>query len=244
MVTDCHNCPLRAQPQFKSLPDDQLAFLRRLRVGEIEVAPGAQLLLQGSSSPQMFTALSGLGVRYKTLQDGRRQVINFVLPGDFVGLQAGVMQEMQHSVDASTPMTLCVFNRADLWTLFKAQPEMAFDLTWLAAIEESFLGEALAVVGQASAETRLVWGLLRFHARCRMAGLADESGAVPFPYRQQDLADALGLSLVHTNKTLQALRTRQIVSLGDGRLRFLDKARAEAMLADDLHLPAGPRPLI
>jgi CRP-like cAMP-binding protein len=243
MVTHCQNCPLRAQSEFKSLPDDQLDFLRRFKTGEIKVEPGAQLLLEGSNSPQLFTALNGLGVRYKTLADGRRQVINFVLPGDFVGLQAGVMKEMQHSVEASTAMTLCVFNRTDLWTLFKAQPMIAFDLTWLAAIEESFLGEALAIVGQAPAETRIVWGLMRFHERCRTAGLGDGKG-VPFPYRQQDLADALGLSLVHTNKTLQALRQRQILSLQDNRLRIHDMARAEAMLDDELRHPPKPRPLI
>jgi CRP-like cAMP-binding protein len=243
MVTQCHNCPLRRQSQFKALPDDQLDFLRRLKAGEIKVEPGTQLLLEGSNSPQLYTALEGLGVRYKTLEDGRRQVINFVLPGDFVGLQAGVMKEMQHSVEASTAMTLCVFNRSDLWTLFKAQPAIAFDLTWLAALEESFLGEALSLVGQAPAETRIAWGLLRFHDRCRMAGLGDGKG-VPFPYRQQDLADALGLSLVHTNKTLQALRRRQILSLQENVLRILDMRRAEAMLDADLRQPPTPRPLI
>lgn len=243
MVMQCQNCPLRAQSQFRSLPDDQLDVLRRFKAGEIKVEPGTQLLLEGSNSPQLFTALEGLGVRYKTLEDGRRQVINFVLPGDFVGLQAGVMKEMQHSVEASTAMTLCVFNRSDLWTLFKAQPAIAFDLTWLAALEESFLGEALAVVGQAPAEIRIVWGLLRFHDRCRMAGLGDDTG-VPFPYRQQDLADALGLSLVHTNKTLQSLRQRQILSLRENRLRMLDITRAEDMLSDDLRHSATPRPLI
>jgi CRP-like cAMP-binding protein len=243
MVTHCQNCPLRGQSQFKSLPDDHLDFLRRFKAGEIQVEPGAQLLMEGANSPQLFTALEGLGVRYKTLEDGRRQVINFVLPGDFVGLQAGVMKEMRHSVEASTPMTLCVFNRADLWTLFKAQPAIAFDLTWLAALEESFLGDALAMVGQAPAETRIVWGLLRFHDRCRMAGLGDGRG-VPFPYRQQDLADALGLSLVHTNKTLQSLRQRQVLSLQENRLRFLDMGRAEAMLDAELRHQAAPRPLI
>lgn len=243
VVTHCQNCPLRRQPRFRSLPDDQIDFLWRFKAGEIRVDPGAQLLLEGSNSPQLFTALEGLGVRYKTLKDGRRQVINFVMPGDFVGLQAGVMQEMQHSVEASTAMTLCVFNRSDLWTLFKAQPAIAFDLTWLAALEESFLGEALAIVGQAPAEVRIVWGLLRYHDRCRMANLGDGKG-VPFPYRQQDLADALGLSLVHTNKTLQSLRQRQIVSLQENRLRILDAQRAEGILNDDLRRPAEPRPLI
>jgi len=244
MVTQCHNCPLRRRAEFTSLGDGDLDFLRRFKTGEIRVEPGAQLLLEGASSAQLFTALDGLGLRYKTLRDGRRQVINFVLPGDFLGLQAGVMAEMSHSVEASTAMTLCVFNRTDLWSLFRHRPALAFDLTWLAATEERFLGEALAMLGQAPAETRIVWGLMRFHARCRMAGLGDDGRGVPFPYRQQDLADALGLSLVHTNKTLQSLRQRQILSLQDRRLRLLDPGRAEDLLDADLSRPATPRPLI
>jgi hypothetical protein len=76
-----------------------------------------------------------------------------------------------------------------------------------------------------------------------MAGVGDAQG-VPFPYRQQDLADALGLSLVHTNKTLQSLRQRQILSLSDHRLRFLDMTRAKDMLGADLTDFKTPRPLI
>jgi CRP-like cAMP-binding protein len=76
-----------------------------------------------------------------------------------------------------------------------------------------------------------------------VAGLGEETD-VPFPYRQQDLADALGLSLVHTNKTLQSLRKRQILSLRNNRLRILDPERAEALLVEDLPRPSRPRPLI
>jgi len=243
MTTDCRVCPIRKRSVFVQMTDAEVSYMMEFKRGELQVDAGTSLMNEGSTAPQLYTVLQGMGLRYKTLESGERQVINFVLPGDFIGLQAGAMQEMQHSVEASTAMTLCVFNRSDLWTLFKAQPAIAFDLTWLAAIEESFLGEALAVVGQATAETRIVWGLMRFHDRCHMAGLGDANG-VPFPYRQQDLADALGLSLVHTNKTLQALRQRQILSLQDNKLRLLDMARAEGMLDPDLRHPATPRPLI
>jgi len=242
MVIDCGDCPLRKLEGFQKVKPDELAFLKRFKVGELSVDKGAPILMEGANSPQLYTVLRGMGLRYKLLPNGRRQVVNFVLPGDFLGLQAGVMGEMKHSVEATTRMVLCVFDRSELWTLYKHHPEQAFDLTWLASIHEHFLGEALTSVGQMSAEQRICWGLLRFHERCNDAGLADGE-TCPLPYTQQDLADALGLSLVHTNKTLTKLRNRQILAWRDGYLRFLDREKAEtsAMLERDT---SRPRPLI
>ena len=74
-----------------------------------------------------------MGLRYKTLENGRRQVINFLFPGDLVGLHAGLLGEMKHSVEATTAMRLCVFKRDDLWTLFRNQPSLAYDVTWITA---------------------------------------------------------------------------------------------------------------
>ncbi len=242
MVTDCANCPLRKQDAYETLSGDELTFMRRFKVGELKVDPGTPLLMEGSNSPQLFTALKGMGLRYKLLPNGRRQVVNFVLPGSFLGLQAGVMGEMKHSVEATTPMVLCVFDRSELWNLYKSEPERAFDLTWLAAMEEHFLGEALTSIGQMSAMQRMCWGLLRFYTRCVDIGLAD-GDRCPFPYRQQDLADALGLSLVHTNKTLMKLREKQILSLEDGILSLRDMEQMEEIALIEIERPAK-RPLI
>ncbi len=241
-MVDCANCPLRKLDSFETLNREETAFMRRFKHGELKVDPGTPLLMEGSNSPQLYTALRGMGLRYKLLPNGKRQVVNFVLPGDFIGLQAGLMGEMQHSVEATTPMVLCVFDRAELWTLFKTEPERAFDLTWLAAMEEHFLGEALTTVGQMSAVQRLSWGLLRFFSKCHDLGLADGSRC-PFPYRQQDLADALGLSLVHTNKTLMKLRQRQIVSLQDGCLTVRDPETLAKQALLEVESPRR-RPLI
>ena len=221
MAVKCESCPLRKSPLFAPFSADDLRFMERYKVGEMTVDPGTTLLMEGSNSPQMFTALRGQGVRYKLLEDGSRQVINFVFPGDFIGLQAAVMGEMQHSVAASSAMTLCVFDRKEFWTFFRTNPERAFDVTWLAAVEEHFLGEALASVGQRDAEQSIAWALTRIMQRGRAIGLV-QGRNMPMPYRQQDLADALGLSLVHTNKTLGRLRDRQLASWSDGLLTVND----------------------
>jgi CRP-like cAMP-binding protein len=192
MQTPCVDCPLRSCRGFQAMTAAELDFQ------EI-------ILAEGESSPFLYTVLAGQGLRFVMLPGGERQVINFLFPGDFIGLQAGVMAEMKHSVQASSDMVLCVFNRSDLPRLFEHHPYRAYDLTWLAAAEEHFLGQALAMVGQQEALQRVSWAFARCIQRGQAVGLA-QGWSMPFPYFQRDLADALGLSLVHTNKTLAKLR--------------------------------------
>lgn len=212
------------------------------KTGELEAQPGTEIMAQGQSSTHLFTCLQGMGLRYKVLEDGRRQVIGFVMPGDFIGLQAGVMSEMDHSVEASTPMKLCTFNRSELWSLFTSQPARAYDLTRAAAHEEMMLGEALAVVGQLDARAKISWALHRFYTRLSEVKMG-HGKQVPLPYRQQDLADALGLSLVHTNKTLTRLREDQVVTWSDDILIVHDFDRLSQLAHAQTAGPAK-RPLI
>ena len=242
MTIDCANCPLRQFDLFSPISKSTLAFLSRFKTGELVAQPGTEILTEQASSSQLFTTLSGMGLRYKTTSDGDRQVVGFVLPGDFIGLQSGGMDVMQHSVEASTEMRLCVFNRSDLWTLFRSQPDLAFSLTHLAANEEHLLGEALTVLGQMDAQARIAWALLRFDRRLTAVGLR-KNGRVPLPYRQQDLADALGLSLVHTNKTLARFRSRQLANWSEGWLR-VPEPDTLASLYDFESSITATRPLI
>lgn len=242
MATPCKACPLRSLEVFAPLSESDLRFLERFKVGELAVEPKTQILMEGSSSPQLFTALRGMGLRYKLLPNGRRQVLNMVFPGDFLGLQSGILGEMKHSIEATTRMRLCVFERKELWNFFQSQPDRAYDITWLAAIEEHFLGAALASLGQRDARQRIAWALVRVFQRGRSLALV-EDGAMPFPYRQQDLADALGLSLVHTNKTLARLKERQIANWSEGVLRIADLSSLAEMALVEIE-PEETRPLM
>ncbi len=241
MATKCTNCPLKRRDLFTNMSKDDLAFMEKFKVGELVIDPGTPFLMEGSNSPQLYTALHGMGLRHKTLSSGERQVLNFVFPGDFIGLQAGVLGEMGHSVEATTRMTLCVFDRSEFWTFFKHNPERAFDLTWLAAVEEHFLGDALMTVGQRSAQEATAWALLRVYQRADALGLA-QGNVVRFPFKQRDLADALGLSLVHMNKTLRRIRENQLATWSNDELKILDLKRLAEFADLELEAPKK-RPL-
>ncbi|MCF6432693.1 Crp/Fnr family transcriptional regulator [Leisingera sp. MMG026] len=239
MTTNCENCPLRRQSLFLEFSPEEADFMQRFKTGEMQAGPGTHLLTQGEKSPQLFTALSGMGLKYKMLSDGSRQVVGFVMPGDFLGLQAGVMGEMGHSVEAVTDMTLCVFNRAGIWDLFASHPERAFAVAHLAAVEEHFLGDALAAVGQRPAYEKIAWAMARFFRRAEGTGQARKNSA-PLPYTQQDIADALGLSLVHTNKQLAELRKNGVLSWQQGTLTIHDMEKLEELAGEESHVRERP----
>lgn len=227
---------------FDEFSADTLSFMEEFKIGELNVQPGTTLLLEGSNAPQLYTALEGMGLRYKTLESGERQVVNFIFPGDFLGLQAGVMGEMQHSAEASTQMKLCVFDRTSLWRLFQTEPSRAYDITWLAAMEEHFLGESLATIGQREGRERVAWALTRVFLRLRAVQLGN-SRTVPFSFRQQDLADTIGMSLVHTNKTLKRLRNDGLIDWQDGKLSIPDIPALATIAGIDPERPIK-RPLL
>ena len=110
----CTQCPLRSAPMLRDFSAEELAFMLSFKSGELSVAAGTTVLMEGTTSPHLYTVLSGWGIRYKALADGRRQILNFVLPADFIGLQAAILDEMQHSVEALTDVVLCVFPRERL----------------------------------------------------------------------------------------------------------------------------------
>ena len=97
-------------------------------------------------------------------EERRMPVIAFFLgqmsdPGDLIGLQSGIMGEARHTVTAVTDTVLCTFPRNGVWELFRNHPPRAYDLTWIAAIEEHFLGETVATLGQRDATQRIAWAL-------------------------------------------------------------------------------------
>jgi CRP/FNR family transcriptional regulator, anaerobic regulatory protein len=218
----CQKCPLMAIQAFRKPSKEEIEFLAGFKTGELTVDPGTTILSEGARSAHLYTVLSGWGFRYKMLEDGRRQILNFVLPGDFVGIQASVAEEMRHSVEALTSMLLCVFQRDRLFELFRGYPGLAFDLTWLAAREERMLDEHLLNLGQRTAEERAAYLLLFLFSRAEARGLT-KGNKISFPFTQPHIADTLGLSLVHTNRTLNTLARKKMISLGKRELEIVNR---------------------
>ena len=208
-------------PHFRAFSPEELKFVSGFKRGELVSEPASTILSEGAHSAQLFTLLSGWAFRYKMLEDGRRQILNYLLPGDLVGLQGSIIGEMQHSVETLSPVVLCVFQRDTLPTLFRNHPGLAFDITWLASREERMLDENLLSVGRRSALERAAYLIAFIHQRAARTGLT-AGKALLIPISQQHVADTLGLSIVHTNKTLKKLVEKQLIRWHERVCEVLD----------------------
>ncbi|MEZ5856443.1 MAG: Crp/Fnr family transcriptional regulator [Hyphomicrobiaceae bacterium] len=215
---------MRLLESFRAFEPDELSFVEGFKVGELSVQAGSSIFLEGHNSPHLYTVLDGWTMRYKTLENGKRQVLNFPLRGDLLGLQNVLFDTMLHSVEALTEVRLCVFQREGIWKLFEKHAGLAYDLTWMAAREESILAETLAAVGQMPARERLAFAIIHLFDRARRAGMT-KGKTMLTPLTQEHLADAMGLSLVHANKTLQKLKATGWVAWKGQEITLLDERK-------------------
>lgn len=213
------------------LPPNFLESLHQIRSDEIVIPAGTQFVAEGQQSKRVFLVRSGQGLRSNLLRDGRRQVVSFLFPGDIVGLQALLIGQYHLSAEARSDMVASVIEHERLRLLWKEKFEAVVLSLQAMAYEEVRLTKAMITIGQYAAEEAVASLLYTLYSRGQTHGIV-RGKSMAFPFRQADIADALGLSLVHTNKTLSKLRRAGHVELVDGRLTLHDPdglARAYAL---------------
>lgn len=179
------------------------------------------IVREGESPSVVRLVVSGWACRYKDLPDGRRQIVGFFVPGDFCDLNVYILQRMDHSIGALTPVSYLAIPPDLMEWLGAARPRVAQALLWHHLVESSIQREWLLNIGQRNALERLAHLLLELFFRLRVVGLA-KSNVIDFPLTQHDLAEATGITPVHLNRTLQELRRQGLVELRSKRLQILD----------------------
>jgi CRP-like cAMP-binding protein len=242
MASACYECALRACGLFKPVTPEELDAIFNILEEQIARRAGEEIVRAGEVSPELYTLYSGWAFRFKTLPEGRRQIINFLLPGDLLGLQAAMFDAALFGIEALTDVQLCVLPRKRLWTLFGKMPDLAFDVAWLGSRSESFVDENLTSVGRRTATERVAALIVTLYKRAKaLAMVEDETFA--FPLTQQHIADALGLSLVHTNKTLARLKRMGMFKQNNGTMTLLNPRILERV-AQHFDEEVPMRPLI
>jgi CRP/FNR family transcriptional regulator len=241
-LVPCASCPLRALPAFKPNTPEEIAFIEGMRLGQTTLPAGATIIEEGAESAPLYALFSGWAFRYKTLRNGSRQILNFLLPGDVIGFQAHMLGESAHGVESLTEVTLCRHARPRIWELYRSHPELAFDATWLTAKEESLVDEILTSVGQRTAAGRIAMLMVSLFKRARALETQPHE-IVRIPITQLHIADALGLSLVHTNKTMRRLQAQGLFRFHQQQLQILDLSGLERV-SEYYAAPQSPRPLL
>ena len=141
MELSCYECALRACGLFKPVTAEELSSINQIKQNHLLLPAGVEIIRAGDPAPELYTLYAGWAFRFKTLPDGRRQILNFLLPGDLVGRQAAMFDAALHGIEALNEVQLCLLPRRQVWTLFGKMPALAFDVTWLGSREESIVDD-------------------------------------------------------------------------------------------------------
>ena len=207
--------------------------------------PRVDIAREGDRPRDVHMILAGWACRYKQLEDGRRQIVSFFLPGDICDLNIFILREMDHSIGTITSVTVADLSREFFDEISSGFPRIATAFWWESLVNAAIQREWTMSLGQRTAAERMSHLLCEIFLRLRLAGLTREDSC-DFPLTQSDLADATGLSKVHVNRTLQELRSAELIVLKGKSLTIpnLERLMNEGLFnANYLHMNREGRQL-
>ena len=225
MFIPCVQCPLRQRSLFRPFSDLELDFVAEMKTDHVVVAPRADIIREDEVGGPVYTLFEGWAIRYHRLPRGGRQILDLVLPGDMIGLASAVLGTVKHSVQAITPVSLCVLEGRPFSELFGGHPGLALNILQTRVEEEQRGDVRLSLLGRSTAEQRIGYLMLETFDRLRQRGMVNGGSTCPFPLQRRDLADAAGLSRVHVARTLESLRERRLAEIQDGVLVLFDREK-------------------
>ena len=222
-MIDVHLKKLRRRIEISS--EEELTI--RNAVLETREIPADQTLIRaGEVLSSSLILLKGWLARRKDLSGGERQVIGLYVAGDFADLHGFTLNRLDHDVVALTDCTVAIVPHERLQTMTERNPRLA-RVYWLSTNIDAAMNRELALsLGQRPAISRMAHLFCELHLRLEAVGRASED-SYEFPLTQGELAQCLGLTLVHANRTIQELRRRGLVELGNRRLTILDRPGLE-----------------
>ncbi len=233
--------PLRFD-QIAPLADEERHAVRQAVARTRALRAGEDLVLEGDGGGECHVILDGVLCRYKLLQAGKRQIIGFQIAGDMCDLSGLMLGRMDHSIGALTRAQVAVIPHAALTEIMEHHPRVARALWRETHVDASITREWVANVGRRTAYQRLAHLLCEMSLRHQAAGRALDGGGFAWLVTQADAADAMGLSNVHVNRTLQQLRGEGLIALRGGEVAILDwpaLQRAGDFSPDYLFLDGG-----
>jgi CRP-like cAMP-binding protein len=213
---------IRKLESLTRLSDGQRRELETLTERVHHLGARESILAEGDEPKFVNIVLSGWVCRYKILPDGRRQIIALLLPGDICDPYVFLLRTMDHSLGSLTPATLAKVPAQAIRDVTADGPELAEALWWQMLEAAEIQREWTVSLGRRTAVERLAHLFCEISARLGCLGLANGTDC-EMPITQGDLADTVGLSTVHVNRSLQELRSSGLVELRNRRLTIVDR---------------------
>lgn len=242
-----NNPLLRKLANFTQLSDEEASAVEASSQDVREFAAGEDVISHGDRTGGVKLLLEGFACRYKVLEDGRRQIVAYFVPGDLCDLRVFILKRMDHSIGAVVASKVATISPDNILKLTHNYPTLTRALWWSTLVEEAIAREWIVNVGQRNARERMAHLFCELLYRFRAVGL-NQGNSCTLPLTQVELAETLGLSPVHVNRTLQELRRQKLITLEGGTLTIQDLEALKEMSffnPDYLHLdyskekPAG-----
>ena len=220
---------IRKLERFARLTEEERAALARVGSRNVKAFGTREDIVHEGDRPRVVNIiLDGFACRYKSLEDGRRQIVGFFTPGDICDPRVFILKEMDHSIGSLGPVRFAEVGEEAMMEVMNASPRISQAMWWSTMVEEAIAREWIMNVGQRSATERMAHLLCELFIRLRAVGLTSDDG-VDLPMTQVELADALGLSSVHINRTLQDLRASGLIIWKGKRLTIPDLRALQAV---------------
>lgn len=236
------SAPAQKLAAYAPLTATEVGIVGALAEGRLQShSKGCDIVSQGQSLTSMFMIIDGWAMRYKTLVDGRRQILSFLVSGDVCDPYCFLLHQADHSIGTITEVTAVTVNRSVMEDIVLGHPGLAKAMWVNALVTASIQREWCVSIGQRSAFERLSHLFCEMYSRLEVVGLA-KAGRCAFPVNQYDLADATGMTAVHVNRVLQEMRNNGLIELQRPDLFIPDLPRLQAVaLFDPLYLHPKPR---
>lgn len=213
---------IRKLQQFTRLSADDKRVLEQVGSQSVRaLKAGEDVIREGERPREVNLILDGWACRYKHLEDGRRQILAFLVPGDLCDLRMFILKEMDHSMSAITALQVAEISGETLIDITQAYPRVTRALWWNSLVEEAIAREWISNIGQRQAIERMAHLFCELFLRLRGVGLTHDK-TCPLPVTQEQLADATGISTVHVNRTLQEMRDTGLIVLKGKSLMIPD----------------------
>jgi CRP/FNR family transcriptional regulator, anaerobic regulatory protein len=222
----CAYCGVCSFAICGALADDERVQLDKL-VRRVNFAPKEALFSQGEPATRVFNIADGVVRLYKLLPDGRRQVIGFKLPGDFLGIT--LFEQHNLSADAVGPVSACWFNKDAFSRFIDDKLSLLRRMNEFATRELSMAQDRMLLLGRYTADEKMASFLVNW--KTRNSRLGRDSGVLPLPMSRRDIADYLGLTIETVSRTFTKFERDNIISVVPGGFRFRDEKRAEDIAA-------------
>jgi CRP-like cAMP-binding protein len=218
---------MRQLPGFRDFEATQLDAILALKRAHLHAARDRTLIRAGEPVA-LATIFSGWALRHRLLPDGRRQVLDVLLPGDTVGLEALLGAVPRYSVQAATDLAYCVLDASAANEMVAALPWFRRRVLEIAAQQRQAADDWTTVIGSCDAEERTAFLLLELHERLVRRNMAADA-TFPLHLTQQQMADLIGLNVIHFHRVLRRLRSRGLITVLEHRVVLHDMAALRSL---------------